>query len=430
MKRVIIVAPHFPPSNLASVHRTRLFVRHLPEFGWEPIVVTVGHEHYEERLDRNLAKLVPSELRVEEVGAFPVKPFRIVGDIGVRGFLPMLRRILKLIDEEGADFLYIPIPPFFAAPLGRIVHALRGIPYGIDYIDPWVHDWPEAKQVFTKHWVSRHLADLLEPVAVRKAALITGVAEGYYEDMFERNPHLRETVVVAAMPYGGERADHRKVSELDLQPYLFTREPGVFQFLYAGAMLPKAFGPLERIFSSLAHSPALAQRVRFHFVGTGTSPDDPEGYNVRPLAERYGLWGSVVKEHPPRIPYLDVLAHLDAVDGVFILGSTEPHYTPSKVYQGVLSERPIFAVLHQASTACAVIQETGAGQVIAFNGPNDQDRIEAEFAPSLQAFLTFAASFDPSQVNQEAFDAYSARSVTRTLAEALDRSVGHSKATS
>ena len=40
MKRVALVSGHFAPSNLVGAHRARLWSRHLPEFGWEPIVVT------------------------------------------------------------------------------------------------------------------------------------------------------------------------------------------------------------------------------------------------------------------------------------------------------------------------------------------------------------------------------------------------------
>src|SRR5205085_4019537 len=103
-----------PPSNLAAVHRSRLLAHHLREFGWEPIIVTVAPEFYEEDLDWELTKLLNVDLRVERVGALPTRPLRIVGDIGIRGFVPMLRRIVRLIDEEGADFLYITIPSFFA----------------------------------------------------------------------------------------------------------------------------------------------------------------------------------------------------------------------------------------------------------------------------------------------------------------------------
>ncbi|MEM8598288.1 MAG: glycosyltransferase [Bacteroidota bacterium] len=427
MKRVLIVAPHFPPSNLAAVHRTRLFSQHLPAFGWEPVVLTVHHDYYEERLDWNLAKLVPEGLRVEQVKAMPVPPVRVVGDIGIRGFRQMLRRALQLIDEEQIDFLYIPIPSFYAAMLGPIVYKLRGTPYGIDYIDPWVHEWPGADQLFSRHWLSSHLADALEPLAVRHASLITGVARGYYEDVLERNPHLQHTAVTASMPYGGEAEDHRRAHDLDAPLYVFDKEPGTFQFLYAGALLPLAFEPLHRVFQAISENLSLFESVRFHFVGTGTSPNDPKGYKVRPVAEQYGLWGSVVTEHPARIPYLDVLTHLDAADAVFILGSTEPHYTPSKVYQGVLSEKPIFAILHEASTACAVLRSTGAGKVISFDGEAELGKIGHAFVPTFTEFQHFAEGFDPGHVDQAQFETYSARSVTQILAEALDEALERSR---
>jgi hypothetical protein len=41
MKKILIITPHYPPSNLAAVHRSRLFAQHLPSFGWEPVILTV-----------------------------------------------------------------------------------------------------------------------------------------------------------------------------------------------------------------------------------------------------------------------------------------------------------------------------------------------------------------------------------------------------
>jgi hypothetical protein len=421
MKKIIIVAPHFPPSNLAGVHRSRLFAQHLPDFGWEPIIVTVHHDYYEEELDWNLTKLLPEDLRIERVGALPTKPVRLVGNIGMRGFVPMLRRILSLVDREQIDFLYIPIPSNFAALLGRLAHELRSVPYGIDYIDPWVQPaWHPDEQRFNKHWWARKLADVLEPVAVKKASLITGVAPGYYEDVLERNPQLEEQAVTAAMPYGGEARDHRKVKELDLQPYLFEPDSNAFDLVYAGALLPKAREPLKRVLQAIAAHSAQFENVRFHFIGTGKTPDDPEGYNIRPLAEEHGLWRDVIFEYPARIPYLDALVHQEAADAVFVLGSTEPHYTPSKVYQGVLAGKPLLAVLHEASTACDVVRETGAGHVLPFDGEAGLSNIEVSFADEFAAFRSFSDAFVPEQVDQDRFDAYSARSVTRTLVEAID----------
>ena len=47
IKKILILYPHFPPSNLAGVHRPRLFAQHLPSFGWQPTILTVHEKYYE-----------------------------------------------------------------------------------------------------------------------------------------------------------------------------------------------------------------------------------------------------------------------------------------------------------------------------------------------------------------------------------------------
>src|SRR5258705_5456434 len=118
-RRILIISPHFPPSNLAAVHRSRLFAQHLPEFDWEPIILTIHEKFYEEHPDWNLAALLPVGLRIEKAGAFPLTRPRTIGDIGLRGFFQLYRKARRLIRKENIDFLYIPIPSFYTALLGR-----------------------------------------------------------------------------------------------------------------------------------------------------------------------------------------------------------------------------------------------------------------------------------------------------------------------
>jgi hypothetical protein len=419
-RKVLIITPHYPPSNLAAVHRSRLFAQHLPAFGWKPIILTVHEDHYEEELDWNLHKLLPAEQHIEKVNAFNITKPRLVGDIGLRAFYQLRKRALEIIQQEQIDFVYIPIPSFYVSLIGSYLHKRTGVKYGIDYIDPWVHVFPGSDKLFSRHWFSTRIAKWLEPKAVKQASLITGVAEGYYKAVIERNPSLKTTCLFGAMPYGGEALDHQRMEELHLQPYLFQKNKKQ-QFLYAGAMLPKAYQPLEEIFRSIAGHKDKFAETEFHFVGTGKSPNDVNGFNIKPLAEKYGLWQSIVFEYPKRIPYLDVLVHLAAVDAVFILGSTEPHYTPSKSYQGVLSGKPILAVLHSASTAVAVLQESEAGMVLAFDGEKDIKKIYTKWMEVWARFCSYAQNFDPSSVKKEVFEQYSAKSVTARLAELLDR---------
>lgn len=421
MKRILIISPHFPPSNLAAVHRSRLFAQHLPAFGWQPVILAVDEKYYEEKLDHQLSRLLPEGLQIEKVSAFPVTRPRLIGDLGLRAFRQLYKGARRIIKEQGIDFLYIPIPSFYSALLGRWLHASTGIKYGIDYIDPWVHRFPGSEKLFSRHWLSWKLASILEPIAIKKASLITGVAEGYYKGVQERNPALAATCLFGAMPYGGEAADHLKVKDLHTGPYLFQKVKEKIQLVYAGAMLPKAYRPLEAIMQAIAKAPSDFADLEIHFIGTGKTPNDPAGYNIRPMAEKYGLWEKVIFEYPARIPYLDVLIHLDAASGVFILGSTEPHYTPSKVYQAVLSQKPVLAVLHAQSTACEVLRSTGAGVVLPFDGEEGVAGVSGIFPKIFREYITFQQNFSPARVNYLLFDQFSAKSVTGQLAHLLNK---------
>jgi hypothetical protein len=51
MPNILLISSHYPPSNLTATHRVRLFAKHLPMFGWNPIVLTVDEKIYEEKPD-------------------------------------------------------------------------------------------------------------------------------------------------------------------------------------------------------------------------------------------------------------------------------------------------------------------------------------------------------------------------------------------
>lgn len=419
-KKILIISPHYPPSNLAAVHRSRLFAEHLPLFGWEPIILTVHEDYYEEVLDWNLHALLPGKQRIVKVNAYHITKPRIIGDIGLRAFFQLRKRALKVIRSEQIDFVYIPIPSFYVSLIGRYLNKKTGVKYGIDYIDPWVHVFPGSENVFSRHWFSSKFSKILEPRAVKNASLITGVSEGYYEGVKERNPALLEKCIFGAMPYGGEARDHEFVKKLNLKPYLFQKNNKI-QFVYAGAFLPKAYSVLEKIFQSIQGNLNLFDQVEFHFIGTGSQTDDSKSYCIKPLAEKYGLWDTVVKEYPARLPYLDVLIHLESADGALIVGSTESHYTPSKVYQSVLANKFILAVLHSESTACNVIKLTKTGHVLDFKGEQDLLKVRDSFAQVFTDWSSDYKTFDPAKIKFDEFEAYSAKSVTRRLAELLNK---------
>jgi hypothetical protein len=423
-RRIALVSGHFAPSNLVGAHRARLWSRYLPEFGWEPIVITGDPREYEEKPDPDLERLVAPGLRVIHARTFstrpvPFLPVRLVGDIGIRSFWGCYRALADLASRREIDFVLVTIPSNFLAPVGRLIGRRYGLPFGIDYQDPWISPMPGQDKLFTRAWGVDRLARLLEPFAVQGAALITGMATGYLAGMLERNSEVARHAVIATMPMGSAPEDYELVRSLHRAPFLFQPGDGHFHVIYAGALLPAGFVVLDAFFAGLAalraSSPEVAARLRVHFVGTGSSPDDPNGHRVLPSARAAGV-EEMVSEHPHRIGYVDALNHQLLCDAVLVLGSTEPHYTPSKVFQAMMSRRPVFALLHAESTAVAMIRESGAGRVLGLT----ESSLPSPEAVAMELKALMSDAHDLPAVGHANMQTYAARDSARALAEALD----------
>jgi len=424
MRNLALVDAHFVPSNLTGVHRPRRWTYHLGDFGWRPIVVTTHWRHYHGQVVRELFEMIPEDLEVIRTEAFPTLPYRLIGDVGLRALYHHYQALRRLAEAGQIDFVLVTIPSFYTALLGRLLKITHGVPYGIDYQDPWVHDFPEPDVPLgrLKACASTTLAKVLEPIAVAEADLITGISPSYIEGVLRRNSRLNERAVVETMQVGIDSKDFEVLRDSPRSKFLWEdgESSRAFRFLYAGALLPRAQPVLEVLLEALAHikrkNPSLANRLEFYFLGTGRTPDDPEGYGVRPMAREYGV-SDLVFEHPDRISYLDALNHLQSADGSLIVGSTEAHYSPSKIYEAVLAETSVLALLHQESEVTRIIRETNTGSVVSFS--DDKLPEPSVIASFIEEFVT-NNDYHPDRVRWEFFEQYSAREATRTLATALD----------
>lgn len=411
MKKLLIIYPHWVPSNLAGVHRPRLVANFLPRFGWHPIVLTVKPEFYEEAPDPDMHKTVSPEIEVHHVDAKPVgKGLRIIGDIGLRAWSQIKERALELIAEKKLDFIWIPIPSFYMAIMGRVLHEKTGLPYGIDYIDPWVRDISNRKNL--RSISSLWLARLLEPYAVKKAALISGVSKGYYQPVLERNFKDR-TVQELAFPYGFDPHDHSIVLNSIVLPW---PESVMKPLVYAGAFLPNAHLFIETLFRGIAafrSQNPLDPGCRLYFIGTGAYT----GKSILDYAVEQGIEDLVI-EIRERKPFLHILTYLRKAYGVMLIGSTEKHYTASKTFQSLLSERPVFAMLHQDSSAVAIMKQARADQyLIRWNSSKTQETLETEVKETFAHFMDEQKTWD---IELSALAPYSAEQNAKKLSETLN----------
>ena len=378
----------------------------MPQLGWEPVVLTVHEKYYEEKTDEELLTFIPEGQRIEKVNAFGVTRPRLIGDVGLRGFFQLLKKASQIVRQEKIDFIHIFIPSFYLALIGKIIFIRFGIRYGIDYIDPWVHVFPGSENVFSRHWFSTKVARILEPWSVSDASLLSGVSSAYFTPVLRRNPHLEGKVKTFAMPYGWDKTEAEMLNRLNKSAYLFHREAKI-KLVYAGAYLPKSEQLLKSLFKVIAAHPDLFSNICFYFIGTGKANSASIQSSIADLAVQYGVSNHVI-EHPERLSYVDVLVHVRESDGLFILGSTESHYTPSKFFNAILMKKPVFALLHKDSSINGVIRSSDWGSVVEWEEELTPElfckNIQTQFQEWKIKTLNSRWSFKEEQVNPLAVD--------------------------
>jgi hypothetical protein len=255
-------------------------------------------------------------------------------------------------------------------------------------------------------------AKFLEPIAVKKADLISGVAKAYYADVLERNDPQSQKVDVA-MPYGFDPQDHR--IELEI-PKPWDGQDKLLPFVYAGAFLPNSVSFFHLMFScirELRESGQWHTKIRLYFIGTGLYP----GITLAEMAESYGLQ-DIVMEQRERIPFLNVLYYLSQAKGVMAIGSPSPHYTASKIFQSVLSENPVFAFFHKASTVVEILKSAKADQfLVTYDPQGAEEDLKERLKQTLVNFFTKTTDWKP---NLAALESYSAKASARILVEGIE----------
>lgn len=419
-RRVVLVAPEFAPSNTAGAHRPRLFAKHLPAFGWTPTVLTIRCDLIEGPTDPTLERLVDPALRVVRTGALPVKPLRLIGDLGLRTLPAHATALSELAGDRRVDAIVLFGPPWFSFALGPYARRRLGVPYVLDYIDPWVSEWTASHRFPSKGWFYHHAALSVEPRALRSAAHVTAVSAGILDDLCARFPWL-DRGRMTAMPYGAEPDDFAAAAALGIRPP-DAPAAGDVSMTFTGALQPSSGPLLNAVFTAIRSlrdtGSSIGRRLRLRCYGTSNLTWGHDRFVAKPAAEARGL-GDIVSETPERVPYLQALAALNACDIVLVMGSTDAYYHASKLYPAIVSGKPVLAICHADASISSVMAQTGAGECVTFRSADEiPDTVPAIAAALERLAVRPARPLDPS------IDPFTARASTAALARALDAAVG------
>jgi len=422
LKRVLIVSPHFPPVNAPDCQRVRMSLPYYRRFGWDPVVLAVDPRHREDWRDESLLESLPADVPVHLCEAFSRDMTRWVGinNLGIRCVAQLNRTAHRLLGSEHFDLVFFTTTQYLVTPLGRLWLRRYGVPYVVDLQDPWRSDYYERPGAPRppggwKYQFARFTAWLFEGRTFGQAAGLVSVSPHYFDDLRKRYgwPTLPPHQVI---PFGGPQADFERIAAHPAPVKKLPELPaGVFNWVSTGSLGPPFSHALRVLFSGLRRlrdqDPAAAQRVRLHFIGTSYADPTQAVASAKPIAEAYGV-GDLVTEQTRRIGYTDSLRLMSAADGLLLLGTDDPAYSPSKIYPYYMARKPVLALTHDGSVLQTLLRRLNCARTVDLLRPGR----ELEPPREVQTLLAASARGDLTALESPRCDAWFDRNLTALAA--------------
>jgi glycosyltransferase involved in cell wall biosynthesis len=167
-KNILLIAYEFPPRGGVGGQRSGKFAKYLPDFGYNPVVLTATQDVInlmDETLLQQVADVTVFRCRGHEglVQRLPrvldnLLRLCILPDTGAVTWVPRAKRMaLEIHRRYPISAVYTSVGPFSSTLLGRKVKRLLGVPWVLDFRDPWTnatiglwptkfHHWLEVRQ--------------------------------------------------------------------------------------------------------------------------------------------------------------------------------------------------------------------------------------------------------------------------------------------
>ncbi|MBM4162443.1 MAG: glycosyltransferase family 4 protein [Ignavibacteria bacterium] len=432
MKKVLIVTYYFPPSGGPGVQRVLKFVKYLPEFGWQPVVLTVQDADFPAR-DESLLAEIPGHAAVYRTKIF--EPYRLyrkltgkpsdapvdVENIPQPGRKKSLSESLAefvratffipdarigwypyalpagrtIIHRENIDALYSSSPPYTTAVIARQLHRETRIPWVAGFRDPWTGFLSTPDRWF----LPRSLDRRLERSVFEQASAIEAAWKGILTDMTNKIPGLDRKKLVH-LPNGFDRDDYPKLEAVRNQRFTVTYTGSMY-----GKRNPKTF--LTAVEELASEGKIAVDKIKLKFIGRF-------GSEVLEMLRSSPVRDAI--EIVPYLPHSESVKELLRADALLLVvdeAAGSEGIVPGKVFEYIGARRPIIALAPEGAVA-ELMRETRSGYVAA---NQDIPAIKAVFIECYQNFL-----YDRSQGRQdaEAVKQYDRREITRQLATLLD----------
>lgn len=403
-----MIAFHFPPLRGSSgIQRTLRFARYLPDFDWEPHVLSAHPRAYEAT---DASDIIPEGVTVHR--AFAMDTARDLS-VGTRypGFLARPDRWIswwlwavpigiRLIHRLRPDALWSTYPIATAHAIGHTLARRSGLPWVADFRDPMAQDgYPPDPATWRSY-------QRIEARAIARARYSVFTTEGALRLYRKRYPSLEDRMTVIENGYDEESFEN-------IPPASERTAGAPLVLLHSGIVYPSERDPTA-LFAALRALRANGRIAAENFVMRFRAP--VHGRLIDELAGQFGV-RELVDVAPP-LPYRSALSEMTAADGLVILQAANCNeQIPAKLYEYLRARRPILGLTDPAGDTGQALARAGVGYIAPLEHQDAATKALARFIEDVRENV--APLPDPAQVRRA-----SRRERTAEMAATLVRAIG------
>ena len=423
MKKILIITYYWPPSGGAGVQRWLKFVKYLPEFGWEPVILTVDPRYasYPQR-DESLAAEIDPNCKVYTTKSFelynlykwisgkkevPYGGFANESKEGLfqkvskflRGnfLLPdprrgwnkyALKKAAELINQFNIETVVTTSPPHSTQLIGLSLKRQFNIRWIADLRDPWTDIYYYNQ--FKHTTLARNIDLRYERQVVENADLVVTVSEDV-KRIFAGKSTLNIAVKTVVIPNGFDEDDFN-IKQVPVETKKVITYTGTISEAYPVDCFLEALCGLDE---------ELKSQILIRFVGKVPPSVVQKFRNTQLEIELVGY-----VDHPKSIEYLLrsnllLLIIPDVKNNNGIL--------TGKFFEYLAAQKPILAIGPKEGDLAKIIQDTHCGELFDY-----QD------SEGMRLFLEANLNHTAIISNGEKAGEYSRKQLTRKIAQLLN----------
>lgn len=407
-RTALILAHGFPPAGGPGVQRSLKFVKYLPEYGWNSVVITATARDYPV-LDPDLEVDVPAGTPIFRLRAYDINMLRprfqrlgmgkLLSAINAAMFLPdanlpwALRAraaVKEAMGRQRAQVVYSSSSPTSAHLLGLWAHRTFGLPWVADFRDPWVDN--ELTPYLPGY---RAINRRQERQVLRQADRIVTVSEPIADVLRRLSGRANDVLVIEN---GFDTSDVPR-----LPPPHTERFTIIYTGEFSRVRRPDAFiAAIDRLVEE-GHIPYAQFRVAF--AGKDIYRFIPD----RPPYEQLGYLGHDALIELRENSDLLLLIHNDT--------DKSRGYFGGKFYEYLGSNRPILAITGADNVAAERLRQARAGTVVGHD-------VEAIMAAVLGYYRRWQVGLFDYAPDWNVIEQSTRRSLTGKLAAVFDQLAG------